>query len=304
MSTFILLDFICNSLDRHFKILWWGFPKGKTRNLTLKSWQSICMPRSHGGLGIRDMKSTNLAILTKLGWTFLNEAPKVWVQQLHQKYIPYGNLLSVLNCSPASWFWQGLQKCKSLLASGACLQVSTCSDFPIWTTAWIPTMPSFLPHPKFPNNKEFPVGFISDFIHADTTQWNLEALIFVFDEFSVFEISKIRISLISQPWFLWIFSTSGKFSSKSAYLQIKSFQDDLSVLPGITPDFWKKIWKLNLNDRLKLFLWKIAWNILPTREQVNSVFSSSDSFSNCPLCNNGEDSLSHLFFQCCFARIF
>jgi hypothetical protein len=77
MSTFLLPDSISNSLDRHLKKIWWGFPKGKTINLSLKSWRSICMHRSQGGLGIQDMKSTNLALLTKLGWTFLNEAPKV-----------------------------------------------------------------------------------------------------------------------------------------------------------------------------------------------------------------------------------
>jgi hypothetical protein len=149
-------------------------------------------------------------------------------------------------------------------------------------------MPSFLPQPKFPNPRELLVGFISDFIRAGTTQWNLEALQSVFDVASVYEISKIRISSTSQPRFLWTFSTSGKFSSKSAYLEIKKSQDDLSVLPVVSPDFWKKIWKLNLNDRLRLFLWKIAWNILPTRERLNPVFSSLDSLSNCPLCNDGK----------------
>jgi len=129
---------------------------------------------------------------------------------------------------------------------------------------------------------------ISNFIRAGTTQWNLEALQSVFDVASVYEISKIRISSTSQPRFLWTFSTSGKFSSKSASLQIKKSQDDLSVLPVVSPDFWKKIWKLNLNDRLRLFLWKIAWNILPTRERLNPVFSSLDSLSNCPLCNDGK----------------
>jgi hypothetical protein len=105
MSTFLFPDSICNSLDRHFKNFWWGFPKEKSRNLTLKSWRSICMPRAQGGLGIRDMKSTNLALLTKLGWTFLNEAPKVWVKQLYQKYISYRNFLSAPSSSSAFWFW-------------------------------------------------------------------------------------------------------------------------------------------------------------------------------------------------------
>jgi hypothetical protein len=59
-----------------------------------KSWCSICLPRNKGGLGIRTMKSTNLALLTKLGWTFINQGHKVWVQQLTKKYIPYGNFFS------------------------------------------------------------------------------------------------------------------------------------------------------------------------------------------------------------------
>jgi hypothetical protein len=52
MSTFLLPDTLCSTLDRHFKNLWWGFPNGKSRNLSLKSWQSICLPWDKGGLGI------------------------------------------------------------------------------------------------------------------------------------------------------------------------------------------------------------------------------------------------------------
>jgi hypothetical protein len=76
MSTFLYPNSLCSSLDRHFQNFWWDFPKGKSRNLCLKSWSSICMPRAQGGLGIKDMKSANLALLTKLGWTFINQADK------------------------------------------------------------------------------------------------------------------------------------------------------------------------------------------------------------------------------------
>jgi hypothetical protein len=111
------------------------------------------------------------------------------------------------------------------------------------------------------------------------------------------------ISLETQCKFIWIFSTSGRFTTNSAYLQVKSKSANTAVLLGTSSDFWKKLWKLNLNDRLRLFLWKIAWNILPTRERINSLFSVADRASHCPLCKSGEDSLQHLFFQCAFARI-
>jgi hypothetical protein len=89
-----------------------------------------------------------------------------------------------------------------LLTAGACLQVSISSDFPIWTIAWIPTLPSFIPKSKFPNNKEQPVGSISDFIQIGTNQWNLNALASVFDNVLVLEISKIHISLNTQTSYL------------------------------------------------------------------------------------------------------
>jgi hypothetical protein len=55
MSTFILPTFICKTLDKKFKNLWWGFPNGKSRNLSLKSWKTICTPRNEGGLGLCSM---------------------------------------------------------------------------------------------------------------------------------------------------------------------------------------------------------------------------------------------------------
>jgi len=49
MSSFLLPDILCKRLDTAFKNLWWGFPKGKTHNLTLKSWSSLCLTNDQGG---------------------------------------------------------------------------------------------------------------------------------------------------------------------------------------------------------------------------------------------------------------
>ena len=67
MSTFMLLASICNKLDQSFKNFWWGFPPTKVRNLSLKSWSSLCLPKAAGGLVFRKMKEVNLALISKLG---------------------------------------------------------------------------------------------------------------------------------------------------------------------------------------------------------------------------------------------
>jgi hypothetical protein len=67
ISTFLLPKSICNQLNRTFKNFWWGFPSSKTRNFSLKSWNSLCNPKALGGLGLRKMKDVNLALIAKLG---------------------------------------------------------------------------------------------------------------------------------------------------------------------------------------------------------------------------------------------
>jgi hypothetical protein len=100
---------------RALKNFWWGFPKGKTRNLSLKSWRSICIPRYLGSLGICNMRDVNFAWITKLGWKLLSNVDWVWVNQfinifdmdpfylhrmspLHNSY-GYGNVFFTANHS-------------------------------------------------------------------------------------------------------------------------------------------------------------------------------------------------------------
>jgi hypothetical protein len=190
MSTFLLPDSIYSALDKMFKDLWWGFPKGKSRNLCLKSWSSMCTPRRLGGLGFRLMKETNLALIAKLGWKILSDMDCLWVRHLREKYIRYGNFFSTSAISNASVIWKGILKSKPLLQAHACLQVSTTSHVPIWTSSWIPSIPSFKPSPKYPNNFHQPSLFISDLIVADTSQWNPSVVNSVFDDISAREILK------------------------------------------------------------------------------------------------------------------
>jgi hypothetical protein len=72
MSTFLLPNSICSQLDKVFKNFLLGFPSSKTRNLSLKSLNSIFTPKILGGLGIRSMKEVNLALISKLGWKLLS----------------------------------------------------------------------------------------------------------------------------------------------------------------------------------------------------------------------------------------
>lgn len=59
---------------------------------------------------------------------------------------------------------------------------------------------------------------------------------------------------------------------------------------------WSSLWKSKLHQRLKLFLWRVLSNMLPTKEALN-IRILMDNLS-CGVCGEGTESLLHLFNNC------
>ena len=55
------------------------------------------------------------------------------------------------------------------------------------------------------------------------------------------------------------------------------------------------MWKSRLHERLKMHLWRIAANVLPTKDVI-SQFANFEV--GCPLCNLSDESSFHLFALC------
>jgi hypothetical protein len=84
----------------------------------------------------------------------------------------------------------------------------------------------------------------------------------------------------------WAPSPSGTFSVKSAHAA------------------WLSLWGLKLQARLKHLLWKVAWDILPSRAKIgNFVVSEDPSAWLCPFCKGPLETLPHIFLECDLARI-
>ena len=103
-------------------------------------------------------------------------------------------------------------------------------------------------------------------------------------------IKKIIISTIPVPdRLIWILDPKGKFSIKLVFFVSQDPVEQSQ--PNIQ---WKPFWKLQLHERLKMLVWRIANDILPT----NLNFCMRVGFGNpiCPLCHSEEESALHLFF--------
>jgi hypothetical protein len=141
---------------------------------------------------------------------------------------------------------------------------------------------------------------ISDLIHPSTSTWNSTLLFFLFHPLTVSEILKIIIRP-HEDSVLWTPSTTEAFSTKSAHHLLTS---SIPFTPSPLPkSHWKALWKLNLNHRLKLFLRKIVWNIIPTKFRISQIINSTNQDTSYSLCSSPIDSILHLFFSCSIARV-
>ena len=64
MSVFKLPNILCEEMTSMVWKFWWGQTSEKSK-VTWLSWDEICRPKEEGGLGFRDLKAFNLALLAK-----------------------------------------------------------------------------------------------------------------------------------------------------------------------------------------------------------------------------------------------
>ncbi|XVF07913.1 hypothetical protein REPUB_Repub06bG0180100 [Reevesia pubescens] len=63
---------------------------------------------------------------------------------------------------------------------------------------------------------------------------------------------------------------------------------------------WMVIWKADVPPKIKFFLWRLLWNILPTRSNLNA--KGIACYNSCVVCGRHPESTYHIFFTCNFSR--
>lgn len=60
------------------------------------SWDKMCLPKSKGGMELRDMRAFNQAMLAKQAWRLIETLDSLCAHLLRVKYYPNGNLLDTV----------------------------------------------------------------------------------------------------------------------------------------------------------------------------------------------------------------
>lgn len=100
--------------------------------------------------------------------------------------------------------------------------------------------------------------------------------------------------------FLWKHSITGEYQVRTAYTLLNSEMGNLSWQNQLNPKIWSLIWKVKVPLRIINFIWRLLRDSLANFLNLRQRGLSLDT--TCPLCHEEDETSTHLFLQCPFAR--
>lgn len=286
MSTFNIPIKVCNKLDSLTRRLWW---KLKQQDSKFIAWKE-------GGLSFKKAKNINNALLAKLAWMVATKRDSLCIKILRSKYKVKEDWLRTDALKKASPIWKAIESTKGIITKGACYMIGDGKSIDVWLDPWVPWVQGFIPSPRNASIALTPLA-VSQLINPELHCWNVHLIHELFTPPNAQAILSIPIPIRPRPdELVWLPDPKGCFSVKSAYKQIVN-HDTTSP----TMEFnWKFLWKLKAPERIKLLLWRVGANALPTRD--NLMIRMEVDNPNCLLCNQVLESPIHLFFKCSAAK--
>jgi hypothetical protein len=303
MSLFLLPKGLCSEINSLMQRYWWGNQTNGSRIHWMK-WSKMGEAKNCGGIGFRDFKCFNKALLAKQFWRLWNMPYSLVSQIIKAKYYPRGSILEAQLGNKPSFAWRSIWGSGDLLKDGLVWRIGNGSTVKIWSDKWVPIPNTYsIQSPPQVHIIE-PNATVSELIDRDTQWWNMERLEQIFNAEEIKPILFIPLSCTNQPDVLiWRGTAKGSFSVKSAYYVAKAMEarEQASTSTGAqTSEVWRQIWKLKLPNAEKKFIWRACHDILPTQEKLYKRKISVDPL--CPLCGLSTETSFHALWDCSSAR--
>ncbi|XP_074278453.1 uncharacterized protein LOC141602043 [Silene latifolia] len=313
LSVFKVPVSVAKKINSILTQFWWaGCKLGNKLHWCSKNFLSL--PKSAGGLGIRNVQCLNQALLAKHGWRLVSRENSLFCRIFRQKIFgtaTFQHGIHPIRGTGCSWGVRSILHGLSFVLENIGWKPGIASKINVWTERWVG---GERPEPKNEwlglNTSHLANLQVRDLLLSDGN-WNEGIIKSLFTEEWTMRILAIpRCEVRLRDKIYWPHMTSGVFTVKSAYGII--FEDymirvgtvkDKSRLNDRSRLFCRTIlWKLPIPQMWKLLIWKIITNVLPTGHEFYK--RSIDVDPSCGMCGRGQQALEtpeHLFHDCGFS---
>ncbi|KAJ4796260.1 Ribonuclease H-like superfamily protein [Rhynchospora pubera] len=268
-------------------------------NLTQKPGR-ITSHKSQGGLGLRDINVINGAMMLKTLWKLASKEFEdvPFVQLLKAKYLSSNCLWFAGMPSACTKLWRALLNTRHVLQPCISWQLGTGDKCSVFGEPWHHFWKVLKPRGATQRNLR-----ITDLTVDQGRAWSHEKLAEFLGTGPALHIIGTRPhppmrNASSGDRLIFSGTKSDKFSLKRA---CSLLQGPVQQLQPMQTDLLKIIWYCpGLLPRVRLFLWKLLTNAIPTRGTYAAKLGQVTP--PCSVCDQGTEDTMHVLFHCPFAR--
>ena len=136
MSVFQLSLKLCDELDVTCAKFWWG-QVGNERKIHWQKWEKLTRSKKDGGMGFKDLRALNLAMLAKQGWRLLHDDNSLVYQCLKARYFPRTHFFYAKESPNCSFVWRSIVAALPILKVGCCWRVRNGLSIRVSGDKWI-----------------------------------------------------------------------------------------------------------------------------------------------------------------------
>ena len=253
---------------RHAKLYTSQVLVGQTKNekkIHWINWKKLCSTKGREVMGFRDIQAFNLALLTKQAWRLLHNTHSLFFQVYKSVFSKLFFMDAELGSNP-SYVWRSLLAAREIICEGSKWEVGDGRTICVTTRKWLSHKPIFM-------GEQQPDLKVKDLIDSDIRQWDREKIFDLFAHRTSMEIMSMPLPRTNtRDVLIWKENKSQSFTVKSAY-QVALRMKETTQIEHSTArtewHLWRKLWRLNVPPKVRMFLWRACSNVLPTRENLH-----------------------------------
>ena len=191
MTVFQLPVKLCEELQALCARFWWG-QVGNERKIHWLSWEKLTRPKMDGGMGFKDLRQFNLAMLAKQGWRLIQDQESLLSRCFKACYFPRSSFLEATDSPNCSFTWKSILAAKPLIQRGSCWRVGNGNSIRALKDAWIPNYPTNkVLHPAPVIDEDC---MVANLIDPDTGWWDREFVMQHFNQEDGKAILRVSLS--------------------------------------------------------------------------------------------------------------
>jgi hypothetical protein len=300
MSCFLIPKDTCRKMKTVISNYWWG-SSSDNRHMHWQRWELLTRPKLQGGIGFRDLRMFNLAMLGKQGWRLIENPDSLCARVLKGRYFHDTDFLTASRKKHASHTWRAILEGREILKKGLIRRIGDGSTTDIWRDRWLPNHFAGRPlsEPVDPQ-----VQAVAELL-TPSGAWNEDLIKQVFIDVDVHAILRTPIRGVGADTWAWEPERHGMYTVRSAYRRLFDEQHQRrsdGSASSSSDKTWKRIWGLCVPPKIRVFWWRVVNEFLPAKQVLHR--RHIERTPNCEVCGADEESIKHILMDCTVAKVF